>query len=304
MFAAQVRGARCIRNGPRIALPRRVRVRHLFLVFLLTSCTADDTEESGDEDLPALEAGSCTPREQICHFSDNNCSYPGARRCDPLPRAYDRIGHSAYFPIRGDGHVLEDSLGEVIGIVTDDETRLNFGQRRTLHGTRKVLAFAVATTSGTRTGWINESAIGRDLSFMPDVRGRDPGGSYSTWRIVPADNAPYLDGNGDSLKVVRDCGPGRNATDYLNRNGHSNLIFNLPGHEPPLGSGTIDSYPNDRGFHFHRAQNQESIERPLYSCRTGSPVRVQRTLRFLYGYIGAASNRHGWMAMPNLVPGP
>ena len=54
---------------------------------------------------------------------------------------------------------------------------------------------------------------------------------------------------------------------------------------------------------IHRAQNQQSLERPLYSCRTGQPVKVNRTLRFLYGYVAGASNRHGWVAMPNLRPG-
>jgi hypothetical protein len=172
-----------------------------------------------------------------------------------------------------------------------------------LHGTKKVLAFAVATDVGARTGWINESAIGRDLSFMPTVRGRDPGGSFSTWHLVPADNSPYLDSTGSSLKVVKTCGSGRNATDYLSRNGHANLIFNLPGHSPPLGSGTIDSYPNDTRMIFRRAQRQASIARPLYSCASGRPVKVSRTLRFLYGRMEGASTRFGWIAMPNVRPG-
>jgi hypothetical protein len=280
-------------------------VLHRILPFaLLFAACADVGDAPGDledgttdPEAEPIAASSCAiARDQVCHLTDNNCSYPGARHCDPLPRAFDRAGGSMYFPIRGSGHVLEDSLGEVIGTVTDTETRLNFGQRRRLHGTEKVLAFAVATTAGTRTGWINESAIGRDLSWMPTVHGHDPGGDFSTWRIVPADNTPYED-----LKVVDDCGPGRNATDYLNRNGHTNVIFNLPGHEPPLGSGTIDSYPNDRAIHFHRARNQASIARPLYSCRTGSPVRVSRTLRFVYRYV--EDGRFGWMALPDLAPG-
>jgi hypothetical protein len=298
-------------------------LRILPLLALATACVAEvaPDETDGDEiedgvaasdpDAPALtdetdmlEAGSCSlPRTRVCHVTDNNCSYPGARRCDPLPRAFDRAGGSMYFPIAGTGHVLEDSTGAVIGTVTATSTRLNFGQRRLLHGTKKVLAFAVATTSGVRTGWINESAIGGDLSWMPNVHGRAPGGTFSEWHIAPSDNAPYLDGDGDSLKVVRTCGSGRNATDYLSRNGHANLIFNLPGHDPALGSGTIDSYPNDQRIVFERAQDQHSIERPLYSCRTGSPVKTSRTLRFVYGRVRGASTRYGWIALPNLRPG-
>jgi len=263
----------------------------------------DEEQEDGEVADDALAASCSTPRQKVCHLSDNNCSYPQAMECDPLPRALDRVSRTNLFPINGTGHVLENSLGEVLGVVTDTSTRLNFGQRRVLHSTGKVLAFAVATTNGTRTGWINESAIGRDLSFMPTVRGRNPGGSYSDWHIVASDNTPYLDANGNSLKVVRTCGPGRNATDYLNRNGHVNLIFNLPGHSPALGSGTIDSYPNTTRIRFHRAQAQQSLQRPLFSCASGSPVKVSRTLSFLYGRVEGASLRHGWMAQPNLRPG-
>jgi hypothetical protein len=264
----------------------------------------EDGEDADVEAAAAAAGASCAEvRRTICHDSPNNCSYPEARECDPLPRALDRVSRTSLFPIAGSGHVLEDSLGDVIGTVTSRSTRLNWGQRRVLHGTRKVLAFAVGTDKGARSGWINESAIGRDLSFIPGVRGRDPGGTFSTWHIVASDNAPFLDSRGQSLKVVRTCGAGRNATDYLGRNGHVNLIFNLPGYDPPLGSGTMDSYPNDTRLRFRRAQNQQSIARPLFSCATGSPVRTSRTLSFLYGTVEGASTRFGWIAMPNVRPG-
>jgi hypothetical protein len=264
----------------------------------------DAVEGEQEDDAPETTASCSAPRPRQCHESENNCTYPEAMDCDPVPRALDRVSMTPDFPINGTGHVLENSLGEVLGTVTATTTRLNFGQRRVLNDTGKVLAFAVATTGGTRTGWINESAIGRDLSFMPTVRGRDPGGDYSTWHIIASDNSPYLDSNGNSLKVRPTCGSGRNATDYLSRNGHVNLIFNLPGYnDPALGSGTIDSYPNTTRIIFHRAQAQHSIDRPLWSCASGSPVRVDQTLRFIYGRVEGASLRHGWMALPNLQPG-
>ena len=259
--------------------------------------------EDGEPEAGAAAASCAQPRTIHCHETDNNCTYPEARQCDPVPRALDRVSRTTSFPINGTGHVLENGLGEVLGVVTATSTRLNWGQRRNINSTTKVMAFAVATTAGVRSGWINQSAIGRDLSFMPTVRGRDPGGSYSTWHIVPSDNSPYLDSNGNSLKVVRTCGSGRNATDYLNRNGHINLVYNLPGYNPALGAGTIDTYPNDRRILFRRAQSQLSIKRPLYSCASGSPVKTDRTLSFLYGYVEGASLRHGWMAQPNLRPG-
>ncbi len=264
----------------------------------------DEAQEDGEDDVAGAAAASCAaPRTIHCHESQNNCTYPEAKECDPLPRALDRVSRTSSFPISDSGHVLENGLGEVLGVVTATSTRLNWGQRRNINSTTKVMAFAVATTAGVRSGWINQSAIGRDLSFMPTVRGRDPGGSYSTWHIVPSDNTPYLDSTGQSLKVVKTCGSGRNATDYLGRNGHANLIFNLPGYNPALGSGTMDTYPVDRRILFRRAQAQHSIARPLYSCASGSPVKVNRTLSFLYGYIEGASLRHGWIAQPNLRPG-
>lgn len=279
-------------------------MRILLLAFFLTACAADEPDDPDDlvtdAEQEALSASCTEVRATVCHESPYDCSLPAARACDPLPRALDRVSHTAYFPIRGTGHVLEDSTGAVIATVTASKTKLNWGQRRTLHGTRKVMAFAVETDQGARSGWINESAIDRDLSFMPSVHDRDAG-ETSTWHLVVRDDNAYRDSLGDSLKVVADCGPGRNATDYLPRNGHVNLIFNLPGYQPALGSPTIDSYPVDAGLEFHRFTAQHSIARPLYSCRTGEPVKVTRTLSFLYGYVEA--DRPGWIAMPDVAPG-
>lgn len=262
----------------------------------------DGAEDPPDEDVQA--ARSCAgDRAEYCHESSNNCSVRGARPCDPLPRALDRVSRTWWFPLDGGGHALDDGRGNRIATITDGEVRLNFGQRRVIDGRRKVYAWAAGTDVGPRSGWVNESAIRRDLSWMPTVTGRDPGGSYSTWRIVTSDNTPYLDANGNSLKVVRTCGPGRNATDYLGRDGRANVVFNLPGYEPPIGSPSIDTYLNTAGIHFKRAQAQSSISRPLYSCASGSPVKTSKRLAFLYGYVVGAADRHGWMAMPNLRPG-
>jgi hypothetical protein len=264
----------------------------------------EDGIETPDPDDEVQAATSCAgDREEHCHESANNCSVPRARPCDPLPRALDRVSRTMWFPVAGTGHALDDSRGHRIATVTDAEVRLNFGQRRVIDGNRKVFAWAAGTDAGARSGWINESAIARDLSWMPSVTGRRPGGSYSTWRVVASNNAPYLDATGASLKVVRTCGSGRNATDYLARNGRANLIFNLPGYQPAIGSPSIDTYQNDAGIHFMRAKAQLSISRPLWSCATGSPVKVSRRLSFLYGYVVGAEERHGWMAMPNLRPG-
>jgi hypothetical protein len=266
-------------------------------------CAPAPDELEGDE--AALSSDCHTDRVVQCHESANDCSY-AAKRCDPVPRALDRVSRTPEFPLDGGGHAVEDSLGNVVGRTAPGVTtvHLNWGQRRVLHGTSKVLAWAVHTDAGTVTGWINESAIARDLSWMPDVEGRDPGGSYSTWHVVQSNDAPYRDRTGASLKVVASCGGGMNATDYLVRNGRVNLIYNLPGYKnPPLGSGTIDVYPVAARPLFRRAQAQHSLSRPLYDCASGTPVRTSKELRFLYGHIVGAASRPGWIAEPAIAPG-
>jgi hypothetical protein len=274
-------------------------MRFALVIFALFGCGAQLDDEGLDEE--ALTGDCATPRAVHCHDSPNNCSY-AARRCDPVPRALDRVSKTALFPLKGTGHLVEDSLGNPLGRTIEAAVHLNWGQRRILHGTSKVLAWAAATDQGTVTGWINASAVERDLGWMPSAHGRDPGGSYSTWHIAGSDNRAFLDGTGHSLKVVETCDAGMNATDYLERNGRVNLIFNLPGYsDPALGSGTIDVFPVAARPVFHRAEAQRSIERSLWSCATGHPVMTSRTLKFLYGYVEVS--RHGWMAEAVLAPG-
>jgi len=260
----------------------------------------DPPVEDGEE---ALSTDCSTTRAVTCHDSPNNCSY-AAKRCDPVPRALDRVSRTQLFALAGSGHAVEDSLGNLLGRTTTGSVHLNWGQRRTLHGTPKVLAFAAATDAGAVSGWINVDAIARDLSWMPGVEARDPGGATAAWHVVESDDAPYRDAAGASLKVVADCGFGMNATDYLARNGRVNLIFNLPGYaNPPLGSGTMDVYPVAARMRFDRVESQTSIARPLFDCSSGTPRATGKSLRFLYGSIVGAASRHGWIAEPNLATG-
>jgi hypothetical protein len=282
-------------------------MRLLVFAALAAGCGGTTDGDADLEDTEAELSSDCaTDRAVTCHDSAYNCSYP-AKRCDPLPRALDRVSRTPEFPLRGSGHLVEDSLGNPIGHTAADVTavRLNWGQRRTLHGTSKVMAFAVRTDAGTVSGWINTSAIARDLGWMPGVTARDSGSDTAVWHVVASDDAPYRDGRGASLKVVASCAAGMNATDYLARNGRVNLIYNLPGYsDPPLGSGTIDVYPVAARMRFYRAEAQHSLGRPLFDCSTGQPVRTARVLRFLYGYIDGAPARHGWIAEPSVAPGP
>jgi hypothetical protein len=273
------------------------------LVLLAAGCAATADDAPIDDGEQALSTDCSTTRPVVCHDSPNNCSY-AAKKCDPVPRALDRASRTSSFALAGSGHAVEDSLGDVIGYTTAGSVHLNWGQRRTLHGTPKVLAFAAATDAGAVSGWINVEAIAHDLSWMPGVEAPDPGGATAAWHVVPSDDAPYRDAAGASLKVVASCGSGMNATDYLARNGRVNLIYNLPGYDnPPLGSGTMDVYPVAARMRFDRAESQDSIGRPLFDCSSGTPRATNKTLRFLYGSIAGAASRHGWMAEPNLAPG-
>jgi hypothetical protein len=273
---------------------------------MVAGCAANVDDAPIDDGEAALSTDCATTRAVHCHDSDDNCSY-AAKLCDPVPRALDRVSRTPDFPLRGTGHLVEDSLGNALGRTAADvaSVRLNWGQRRTLHGTPKVLAWAVRTDAGTVTGWINVDAVAHDLSWMPSAQARDPGGTTATWHLVPSNDAPYRDATGASLKVVADCGAGMNATDYLSRNGRVNVIYNLPGYDdPPLGSGTIDVYPDDARLAFARAESQRSLARPLFDCSSGTPRATGKELRFLYGAVAAAPTRHGWVAEPNLAPGP
>lgn len=277
-------------------------------LLLLAGCAGcagsiDDDDGAIEDATAALSTDCATSRDVTCHDSPYDCSY-AARRCDPVPRALDRPSRTPNFPLAGSGHAIEDSLGNILGRTTGKSVRLNWGQRRTLNGTAKVLAFAAATDAGTISGWINADAIAHDLSWMPSAEAPDPGGGTSTWHLVASDDAPYRDATGASLKVRADCGSGMNATDYLTRNGRDNLIFNLPGYDdPPLGSGTMDVYPVAARLVFHRAEAQHSLGRPLFDCSTGTPRATGKTLRFLYGSVAGAASRHGWIAEPVVAPG-
>lgn len=259
-----------------------------------------------DEDESALSSDCGTARAVTCHDSPNNCSYP-AKRCDPVPRALDRASRTSEFALDGQpDHLVEDSLGNPLGHIAAGVTsvHLNWGQRRTLNGTSKVLAWAVRTDAGTVTGWINESALRHDISWMPSAEARVTGGPYASWHIIASNDAPYRDARGDSLKVVESCDAGMNATDYLMRNDRVNLTYNLPGYDnPKLGSGTIDVYPVAARAIFRRAESQHSLGRPLFDCSSGRPARTSKVLRFLYGHIDGSYDRHGWIAEPNVSPG-
>src|SRR5262245_58012378 len=119
-------------------------MRLLLLSLLVSGCAGavdDDGADQIEDATQALSTDCSTTRDVTCHGSPDDCSY-AAKRCDPVPRALDRPSRTPNFPLDGSGHAIEDSLGNILGRTTGKSVRLNWGQRRDLNNTPKVLAFA------------------------------------------------------------------------------------------------------------------------------------------------------------------
>jgi hypothetical protein len=292
------------------------------LVCVLTACGAEVTPPVEVEDPAALASveqdleGECTAdwTANPCTVADsaacgtgdpgvdspntpNNCEL-GGMKCDPRPRLCNRNTRTLWFKTTSPTYVY-DSLGNALGsVATGTQLRINLGTRKTLSTVSAnylVMGFSVPTSNGAISGWLRPELLDAGYSNVMSWLTQnyrpapDPGGTYSDWYIIPSNNAPY-----EGLHVTDNCPANNLAVHYLGRNGRINLITNLPG----KGSPTKAVYPNTTGLNFKRAQVQHSVTLPLYSCSTGTAVRVPTTLKFLYGYV--QPGHWGWIAMPNL----
>ena len=262
----------------------------------------------------SLSSSDCdTDARRACEEGQPyNCPQP-AKKCDPKPRTARRDANSNCFDISKKKVVLVDSLGQPLGVLLDSKVRLNFGVRRSdIDGRDRVMVCAARTDRGTLTGWLETGVIKQDLSFFPAAGPPDPGkAATEQWHVIVSDNSPFVDENGESYKVNPNvCESGQAASNYLGRANHTvNLIWNLPGTTPKMGSPTIDVFPNNGPrLVFYRLSSQKPVSRPLYQpCSKESPPKGEaQEISFLYGYIQAPDGkpRWGWMAMPNLEPGP
>lgn len=245
-----------------------------------------------------------------CADSSFNCYVSPRKTCDGA-RLTNRATCGQSFPLRPGVWTLLDSTGAPLGNLTTSSIQIQTGVRAVGSDLGMVLAFAAATDQGTRSGWLTTEALAGPTYGNYDTQPANPGGEVSLWHSVPSDNAPYLDSLGRSLKVRETCGDGRNATDYLGRNGTFNMVYNAPGTD--YGSVTVGVRRNSVAYNFYRYTRVHSVERPLWSCATGTPTLTSTKLRFLYGrmferHIDRAGrpvvlSRRGWVAMPNLAPG-
>jgi hypothetical protein len=245
-----------------------------------------------------------------CADTSFNCYVSPRKTCDGA-RLRNRATCGEAFPLRAGSWTLFDSTGAPLGTVTSSSIQIQTGVRAVGSNLGMVLAFATPTDQGVRSGWLTTQALAGPTWGNYDTQPSNPGGDVSLWHSVPSNNAPYLDSTGRSLKVRETCGEGRNATDYLGRNGNFNMTYNLPG--TSYGSVTVGVRRNGVAYNFYRYTRVQSVDRPLWSCATGSPVLTSTRLKFLYGrmwerHTDRAGNpvvlsRRGWVAMPNLAPG-
>jgi len=255
---------------------------------------------------PTLSNGGCVDNAYNCYV------YP-KYVCDSV-RLTNRNTCGEYFNLNPGSWTLYDSSGNALGVITASQVRVNTGIRAVDGNATlgRLMAWSVPTTTGTRTGWLDTLAMAESTTGNYDTQPPDPGGSISLWHVVPSNNAPYLDRNGNSLKVNPTCVSGQNATDYLARNGNMNILYNLPGTD--YGSPTAGVYPNSTNITFYRYYpSVTSVDRNLWDCSSGSPVLSAQKLKFLYGYmyekhvsrtgVTVIKTRRGWVAYPNLAPG-
>lgn len=261
---------------------------------------------SSQDPQPTLANGGCTDSAYNCYV------YP-KYVCDST-RLTNRTTCGEYFNLNPGSWTLYDSSGNALGVITDTKVRVNTGIRAVDGAATlgRLMAWAVPTTTGARSGWLDTQAMAESTTGNYDTQPPNPGGDISLWHVVPSNNAPFLDKNGDSLKVNPTCVSGQNATDYLARNGNMNILYNIPGTD--YGSPTEGVYANNTNITFYRYYpSVTSVDRPLWDCSSGSPVKTSVQLKFLYGYmyekhvsrtgVTVIKTRRGWVAYANLAPG-
>ena len=274
-----------------------VMIAPILVLASLGGCLAEVGEEPDDEAGEVEERSTFANKE--CQGSSYNCKLP----VPPIDRnrIYNHATQSHDWPIAPGAH-LRDGLGQVRGVVTEPDVRINYGPRKMLAGTSHVYAFATriacdgsACPSDTlsASGWVRETALSHGpIARMQTIAHRNPGqGDYATvWTVTGGNPAAF----GELRVTPNYSGSDRRATDYLARpGGVVNLLYNLPG----LGGMSLDTFPVNVTFLRSRGVNQLEIK--LYQPQSGADTG--RTMKFVYGHI---NDRYGWIAKDALAASP
>lgn len=258
----------------------------------------------------------CTVPRYVC--DRNAAAFPGGPPSAHGTRANNRVDCTINFPVAagkqylldGDGNLLTwNNAGTPTAVeVAVPTVRINYGTRRILYGFPAEMAFSVPGSDGqNHTGWILDRAINEDMSWMPVETPATPSNPALVALPIHAavNRSYYLTSDGvTSLKVTTDCNAGgQRATDYLDKNGLVDQEYNTPG----WGAGSSAMDVVGMGDVFYRDANIPHVAVPLYDCRSGTPINVNKSLWFLYGAVnttvkhptvGQYPARFGWMAYP------
>lgn len=198
--------------------------------------------------------------------------------------------------------VLYSGSGLPIGIITDAEVAVNFGQRKSIPSVRldpagglphdngqaesAVFVPDATTDDGVASGWVRESSFRESLAFMPTITAADPGeGDYvTTWRLTGGTDEVKADYAG------MEFGDGHTPLEYLGRPaGEMLVLYDLPG----MGGVASDSYLLDEDVSFQRSKGVLVEKVPYFPSGAAPGSSPAGYMQFMYGHIG---DRYGWVA--------
>lgn len=199
--------------------------------------------------------------------------------------------------------VLYSGSGLPIGVITDAEVAVNFGQRKAIAPVRldpagglprgngelpepAVFVPDANTTEGIASGWVQESSFRESLAFMPTVTGSDPGaGDYvTTWRLTGG--TPEVKAGYAGMEFPDGHLPG----DFLGRpSGQMVVLHDLPG----MGGVASDAYLLNEDVSFQRSKGVLVEKVPYFAQGAPEGSSPAGYMEFMYGHIG---DRYGWVA--------
>ncbi|MBA3670981.1 MAG: hypothetical protein H0W68_03020 [Gemmatimonadaceae bacterium] len=253
---------------------------------------------------PALAPPGASFATSVTCDGAYNCALPNPYRCaDPSDAGPNRVGHPSNladcrFLVKA-GSVLYDGLGTARGTITVADTKINYGQRKTLNGASVVYAFSTNTTQGAASGWVRVVDINESMTFMGTADATNPGqGDYTaTWRMTggPLPARTFYDG----MVLHNDHRPcGHLPNHYMLRpGGVINTLYALPGE----GGVSNDTYLVSGTGIFKRALGVSLHPIPVYEKDSPIGAAPFRYMDFMYGHV---NGRYGWVAREAVTTDP